>query len=287
MNRRRRPALKILVPFFCTLIFIGMLSAQKPFRQYPSVEYGDSTPLPPDWQRPGEWAFARLMYPPGPNDGYRGRFDGDWHLGLSLWTQDGPPADRSLAAATRRLTRIDARSVEQDVDLEDGDEVYNWPWLYAVQVGEWGLTQHQAAILRDYLLRGGFFMADDFHGAYEWNMFLQRIRMVFPDRPIVEIQDNDPIFHTVYDLDDRYQIPGAAHLREGYKIPDYSQGPDDGKGAHWRAIYDDKGRIMVAISFNSDIGDAWEWSDRAEYPEKFSDLAFRIGINYIVYAMTH
>jgi hypothetical protein len=102
---------------------------------------------------------------------------------------------------------------------------------------------------------------------------------VFPDRPIVEIENSDPVFHTVYDLDDRFQIPGAAHLRLGYK--------NDGKGAHWRAIYDDKGRIMVAISFNSDIGDAWEWADEARYPEQFSELAIRIGVNYIVYAMTH
>ena len=185
-------------------------SRSGPSGNIPSVEYGDSTPLPPDWQRPGEWAFARLMYPPGPNDGYRGRFDGDWRLGMSLWTQDAPPADRSFAAAVRRLTRIDARSVEQDVNLDDGDEVYNWPWLYAVQVGEWGITQHQADVLRDYLLRGGFFMADDFHGAYEWQMFVQRIRMVFPDRPIVEIPDNDPIFHT--------------HLRSRRPLPDSRRG---------------------------------------------------------------
>jgi hypothetical protein len=266
--------------------FAAYCWAQEPFKAYPSVEYGYQ-PLPPDWQHQGEWTFARLMFPPGPNDGYRGRFDGDWRLGLSLWTQDFPPADRSLAAAVRRITRIDARSVEQCVNLDDGDEVYNWPWLYAVQVGEWGLTQNQAKVLRDYLLRGGFFMADDFHGAYEWQMFEQRIRMAFPDRPIVEIPNDDQIFHTVFDLSDRYQIPGEAHTRLGYKEPDYPQGPDDGKGAHWRGIYDDKGRIMVAISYNSDIGDAWEWSNRPSYPVKYSDLAFRIGINYIVYAMTH
>jgi len=278
---------KIVLPFFCGLVLVGVLCAQRAFKQYPTVEYGESIPLPPDWRQPGEWAFARLMYPPGPNDGYRGRFDGDWRLGMSLWTQDAPAADRAFAAALRRLTRIDARSVEEDVNLDDGDEVYNWPWLYAVQVGEWGITQHQADVLRDYLLRGGFFMADDFHGAYEWQMFLQRIRMVFPDRPITEIPNNDPIFHTIYDLDDRYQIPGAEHLRLGYKRPDYPQGPDDGKGAHWFAIRDDKGRIMVAISFNSDIGDSWEWSNRPVYPERYSDLGFRIGINYVVYAMTH
>ncbi len=284
-SHRRLP--KILLPFFCGLVLVGVLCAQRAFKQYPTVEYGESIPVPPDWQRPGEWAFARLMYPPGPNDGYLGRFDGDWRLGMSLWTQDAPAADRAFAAAVRRLTRIDARSVEEDVNLDDGDEVYNWPWLYAVQVGEWGITQQQADVLRDYLLRGGFFMADDFHGAYEWQMFVQRIRMVFPDRPITEIPSNDPIFHTLYDLDDRYQIPGSAHLRLGYKRPDYPQGPDDGKGAHWFAIRDDKGRIMVAISFNSDIGDSWEWSNRPVYPDRFSDLGFRIGINYVVYAMTH
>jgi len=88
----------------------------------------------------------------------------------------------------------------------------------------------------------------------------------FPERPIVDIPDDDPIFHTVYDVTDRYQVPGQAHLRVGYKYA-------DGKGAHWRGIYDDQGRVMVAISFNSDLGDAWEWADDPWYPAKFSDLA--------------
>src|SRR5271165_5565273 len=127
----------------CGLISIGALYAfQRPFRQYPGVEYFQFE-LTPDWQQPGEWAFARLMYPPGPNDGYRGRFDGDWREGMSLWTQDYPRADRAFAAALRRLTRVESRSVEESVSLEDPGEVYNWPWLYAVQVGEWGLTPEQ------------------------------------------------------------------------------------------------------------------------------------------------
>ena len=97
---------------------LGAMYAQRPFREYPSVEYGSgSIPLPVDWQRKGEWAFARLMYPPGPLDGYRGRFDGDWRQGLTLWTQDYPRADRALSQAVRRLTRVDARSVEEPVNL--------------------------------------------------------------------------------------------------------------------------------------------------------------------------
>jgi len=267
----------------CTLAFAGILftvlHAQRPFREYPSVEGYESDPLPPDYQRPAEWTFARLMYPPGPLDGYYPRFQGPWQEGLSLWTQDYPRADRTLSAAIRRFTRIDARSVEQPVSLDDGDEIYNWPWLYAVQVGEWGLTERQARKLRDYLLRGGFFMADDFHGSEEQAYFEKTMKMVFPERPIVDIPDDDPIFHTVFDLDDRFQIPGAEHLGTGYK--------KDGRVARWRGIYDDKGRIMVAICLNSDVGDSWEWFDNPRYPQKFSLLGIRIGVNYVVYAMTH
>ena len=165
----------LVMRFSCGLLFLGMLYAvQRPFKQYPGIEYEEFN-LPQDWQRPAEWAFARLMYPPGPNDGYRGR-GGDWHFGMSLWTQDYPRADRHFSEAVRRLTRLDVRSVEQSVNLDDGDDVYNWPWLYAVQVGEWGLTEAQAKVMRDYLLRGGFFMADDFHGTYEWEMFERRTK---------------------------------------------------------------------------------------------------------------
>lgn len=272
-----------LWPLGCGLTLISALYAfQRPFHQYPGVEYFDFE-TPPDADAKTEFAFARLMYPPGSNDGYAGRsYIRDWREGPSLWTQDYPRADRHFSRALARLTRIDVRSAEQPVNLDDGDEAYNWPWLYAVQVGEWGLTAQQAKKMRDYLLRGGFFMADDFHGKFEWEMFEQRIRMVFPERQIVDIPSNDPIFHSVYDIADKYQIPGAAHLRAGCK-----NCYDGGVGAHWKGIYDDKGRVMVAISYNSDIGDAWEWADDPVHPEKFSDLAIRLGVNYIVYAMSH
>jgi len=268
----------------CTFVLIGTAYAldktlPRPFQEYPGIEYRlGSIPLPPDYQEKTEWTFARLMYPGGWNDGYAGR-EADWHEGRSLWTQDFPRADRHFSLAVRRLTRIHVRSVEQIVNLDDGNEVYNWPWLYAVQVGEWGITDAQARELRDYLLRGGFFMADDFHGTVEWQVFQESMKRVFPDRQIVEIPNSDAIFHTVYDLDDRYQIVGAEHLSEGHKL--------DGYVARWRGIYDDKGRVMIAASFNSDIGDSWEWADEPEYPEKYSALGIRIGVNYIVYAMTH
>ena len=277
-------ARKAILPVAGMLLTLGLLQAfQKPFRQYAGVEYSlGSIPLPADYNAPSDFVFARLMYPNGgPMDGYYPRFQGDWREGLSLWTQDYPRADRHFLEAVRRLSRIQARSVEQPVNLDEHEE-YDLPFLYAVQVGEWALTEAEGKEMREYLLRGGFFMADDFHGNAEYAEFVKRIHYVFPDRPIVEIPDDDPILNVVYELKDRVQIPGQAHLREGCKNCN-----DGGRGAHWQAIYDDKGRIMVAISYNEDIGDAWEFADDPRYPEKAASVAMRIGVNDIVYAMTH
>jgi hypothetical protein len=264
------------------IALLGVLHAQRPFREYPGTEYSvGEIPLPSDWNQPAEFTFARMMFPGGgPRiDGYYPRYQGDYRLGLSLWTQDYPRADRHFAAAVRRLTRIDTRSVEQVIHVEEGDDVYNWPWLYAVQVGEWGLTPDEGKVLRDYLLRGGFFMADDLHGTFERQVFEESMKLVFPERPIIELDSSDAIFHTAFDLDDRYQIPGQAHLNPGYK--------NNGVGGHWQAILDDKGRVLVAITANSDVGDSWEYADDPYYPERFSALGIRLGVNYILYSMTH
>jgi len=247
--------------------------AQQPgvFREYPGYEY-ENFPVPDDYKTPGEWTFARFMYRAIPSYyGERGR----------NWTIDYPRSDRHLSAAVRRLSRVQSRSVEEPVAAEDGDDMYNWPWLYAVEVGHWDLTDLQAAKLRDYLERGGFFMCDDFHGTIEWDTFVASMKKVLPDRSIVEIPDNDPIFHTVFDLDERYQVPGAQFIYS------HSTHEKDGFQARWRGIYDDKGRLMVAICHNMDLGDSWEHADNPEYPEQYSALGFRIGVNYIVYAMTH
>jgi Domain of unknown function (DUF4159) len=285
---------RVLCLAVCGLLLMTALYAfQKPFRQYPSMEGYDVIELPADYQESSEWVFARLMYPEHPEGlfgpfgrrrfGFGGGGMMDWHEGYTSWTQDYPRADRHFSQAVRRLTRIQVRSVEQPIMMEDGDDAFNWPWIYAVQVGEWGFTEQEAKAMREYLLRGGFFMADDFHGLDEWYEFESRMKKAFPEYPIRDIEENDPIFHAVYDLNDRYQIPGQAHLRAGYKS---NNGPTS-LGAKWRGIFDEKGRVMVAITYNSDVGDAWEYADDPYYPERFSDLAIRVGVNYIVYAMTH
>ncbi len=257
------------------LCLVGIaLAGPRPFRQYPGIEY-DEFEMPPDHVDSGEWTFARLMYPS--YDGGGGR----WEYGRTAWTIDYPKADRHVAQMVRRLTALDARSVEQPVNLDDDDDVFYWPWLYAVEVGQWELTDDQAAKLREYLLRGGFLMVDDFHGTYQWEVFIESMQRVFPDRPIVDIPDSDQIFHTFWDLVDRQQIPGAQFLYSGRT---YEQ---DGYIPRWRGIYDDKGRIMVAICHNMDLGDSVEHSDNPAYPENYSAQGMRTFINYILYAMTH
>src|SRR6266849_10969311 len=199
-------------------LLTALFAFQRPWRLYPSMEPYDNIPLPPDWQEKTEWVFARLMYPQHPFSRF-GRYrygrSIDWREGGTSWSQDYPRADRHFAQALRRLTRIHVRSVEQPVNLDDDDDVFNWPWLAAGEMGDWKLTEAQADKLRDYLLRGGFLMLDDFWGTEEWNRFVESMNLVFPDRPIVEIENSDAIFHAVYDLDDRYQVPGEWALRRG------------------------------------------------------------------------
>ncbi len=258
----------------------GALRAQRPFRQYPAAEY-ENFPLPPDWNQKTEWTRARLRYP--------SVYGQRWGLDLN-WTIDYPRSDRHLLQGIRRLTRIDTRSVEQVVDLDGSGDVYNWPTMYAVEVGHWALPDDQAAQLREYLLRGGFLMVDDFHGdepyhnvSSEWQVFLAGMRKVFPDRPIRDLEDSDPIFHTVYDLSERFQVPGWQWVHTGRT----NEAGETGKTPHWRAIFDDKGRVMVAICHNMDLGDAWEWSDDPRYPEKWATLAYEIAVNYFRYDLTH
>ncbi|MBV8846892.1 MAG: DUF4159 domain-containing protein [Bryobacterales bacterium] len=252
----------------------GALQAQKPFREYRAAEYEDF-PLPPDYEQKTEWTRARLKYP------------GLWNLhgigegGPLNWTIDYPRSDRHLLQGIRRLTRIDTRSVEQVVEADGDDDIYNWPTLYAVEVGHWNLTDDQAAQIREFLLRGGFLMVDDFHGTIEWDVFVRGMNKIFPDRKIVDLDNKDPIFHVIYDLDDKFQVPGwqwsISHLTYEY----------DGFEPKWRGIYDDHGRVMVAICHNMDLGDAWEWSDDPRYPEKWAGLAYRIAVNYVMYDLTH
>ena len=227
-----------------------------------------------------EFYWSRLAYSANMESVESSSFGHRGYWGRSTWSRDYPKADRQFLIAMHRLTRIDGRPTEQVVTL-DSDEIFNYPWIYAVQVQTWSFTDAEAKRLREYLLKGGFLMVDDFHGTDDWERFMAGMRQVLPDRPVEDLADGDEIFHVLYDLSDRMQIPGEQYVNTGRTYE------KDGYVPKWRAIRDEKGRIMVVICHNMHLGDAWEWADMAEYPENFSSMAFRVGINYIVYGMTH
>jgi hypothetical protein len=226
---------------------------------------------------PSEFYWSRLQYnssyASGSSYGFRGMHGAGW-------SRDYPKADNDCLIALRRLTHVNSPSPLNVVDL-DSDHIFDYPWIYAVQVNTWTFTEEEAKRLHDYLLKGGFLMVDDFHGTDDWEHFMAGMRMVLPDRPVEDLPDADEIYHCLYDIDEKFQIPSEVYVNTGRTYE------KDGYVPKWRAIRNDHGRIMVAICANMHLGDAWEWADSPQYPEKFSGLAFRIVLNYIMYAMTH
>jgi hypothetical protein len=255
-------------------------AAQEKWREYPSIERGwYGRDAHPD-EAPGEFVVGRLMFPQTRRGYMLGAGPGDWRAGGTAWTVDYPEGDRTFARLLERLTTIDVRLIEQPVNLDDEIDAYYWPFLISGLVGAWELTDEQALKLREYLLRGGFLLCDSFYGTVEWEGFVASLQRVFPDRPIVELPDTHPIFHAVYDLTDRPQIPTWQHLpRGGYR--------NDGAVAHWRAILDDDERVMVMITFNNDVADGWQRADEYDYPQEAANLAISLGVNFAVYALSH
>jgi hypothetical protein len=150
--------------------------------------------------------------------------------------------------------------------------------------GDWNPTDLEVKALREYFDRGGFMIVDDFHGNYEWAVFEDSISRVFPDRPIVDIPDNDPFMSLFFILDRRSPAPGRRHLY--FDANGTASAQMEGTPT-WRGIYDDEGRLAVVALWNMDMGDAWEHADDPDYPAPMTLDAYRLGINLVLYSMTH
>jgi hypothetical protein len=221
-----------------------------------------------------EFEFTRLVYAEHPD------YSRGWGWGGRRWTTDAPEAEIHLLQGIKRLTRVNAASEGTALPLND-DAIFDHPFLYAVEVGGWLLSDEEVARLREYLDRGGFLMVDDFHGSREWEGFMYSMRRVYPDRPVVELPVTDEVFHVLYDLVERPQIPNVYNAATGRTWE------QDGYVPHWRGIYDANGRLAVVINFNMDLGDAWEHADNPMYPQPLTALAYRYAIDYLLYSMSH
>ena len=224
---------------------------------------------PPGAGRRAEFELGRLRYH-SPMDGGRRYY---------RWGIDVNKGDRTFISLLTRLTRMDVKPIETVLEISS-DEMFEHPWMMAGSVGDWRIAPADAARMRQYLERGGFLLVDDFHNEREWATFMEGIHRMDPNATVDELEDSDPVFHVVFDQKDRVRVPGqnvvhGDQIERGGVVP------------HWRAIRDAKGRIIVAICFNMDVGDGWEFADDPEYPEKYASEAIRLGVNYVTYAMTH
>ena len=262
-----------------TAFLAGVSFAQRTARELPSHSTGT-----PEWTndvafQKDVFTFVRLKYT------VDGRY-GPGHT-RQRWLIDAPDSDLNFSFRLQQMTSLKVNPDGLFLDITDKD-LFNYPFVYIVEPGRLTFTDDEIPILRRYLLNGGFLMADDFWGEREWHNFYQEVKKVFPDREPVDLPLEHPIFHCVYNLEAKPQVPGLPHAMRNQGT-DITWEREDAKEVHYRALFDDKGRMMALLCHNTDLGDGWEREGENEYYfREFSEKkAYPVGINIIFYVMTH
>lgn len=240
----------------------------------------------PDWEVDTEvprdlFTFVRVEYT---HIGRRGRWGGN-----GGWETDWPDADLNFSFRLHEMTSMRVEPDSQDKVIRITDpKLFDYPFIYIVEPGSLYLDDDEVAILRRYLLGGGFLMLDDFWGEAEWENAAEQLRKVFPEREPQELPLEHPVFHGIFDLKEKPQLP-SIHVAWRYRGAGITWERQDAREPHYRAIFDDKGRMMVIFCHNTDNGDGWEREGEDPwYFETFSEpKAYPVGINIIFYAMTH
>lgn len=203
------------------------------------------------------------------------------------WATDYPESDYNFSYRLQELTSLEVSPDPVVVDLTD-EELFHYPFLYMIEVGDLAFDDAEVTALRSYLLRGGFLMVDDFWGEDEYENFAFELGRVFPDRKLQEIPYEHPIFEKgVFKLDKRPQIPSIRSALRG-RHEGITWEREDAREVHYQALYDDNGRMMCIVCHNTDLGDGWEREGENHwYFKEFSEkYAYPLGINIVFYALT-
>lgn len=219
------------------------------------------------------FTFARVKY---------SSYGGGW--GGGRWATDYPDSDLNFSYRLKELTALEVDPYGKIIELTD-EALCDYPFLYMIEPGSMVLEEDEVLGLRRYLLNGGFLMVDDFWGEAEWANFYREIKRVFPDREPRELDLDHTIFHIVYDLKMKPQVP-SIHAWQATGLT-YERW--DATEVHYRGIFDDKERLMAIICHNTDLGDGWEREgEDPRYFKEFSEKwSYPLGINIVTYAMTH
>jgi uncharacterized protein DUF4159 len=226
----------------------------------------------------GEFTFVRTIYD-SPSRGYGRRGYG---YGGGTWTTDYPEADNNFIVGLREWAGTNLKIAPRPEALEIlDDRIFDYPILYAVEPGFMDLSTEQAARLREYVMRGGFVFFDDFWGEYEWQNVQEQFHKIVPEYEIKDLPLTHPIFHSYLDVEEVVQVPNVYNAQRGVTSE------KGGIVPHYMGIENKNGRLIAFISRNCDMGDAWEWINDPVYPVKYGLPAYKVGINVVIYAMSH
>ncbi len=280
-----------IAPLFALLV-TGVVFGQRFRGPSPRAGLPEDRAGVPNWTidkafKSDVFTFVRVEYDSS-GGGRRGR--GGWGGGWQRWATDWPDSDLNFSFRLQQLTSLKVNPEPITLRLTD-PRLGDYPFIYLIEPGALSFSNEEAQALRRYLLSGGFLMVDDFWGDFEWENFRDQLKRVFPDREPIELGLDHEVFHCVYRLKEKPQVPsiGAAWQGRDQGITwEWGHGGNT-REVHYKGLLDDKGRMMAIICHNTDLGDGWEREGEDPwYFKEFSEKkAYPMGINIITYAMTH
>jgi hypothetical protein len=243
-----------------TSVALGQYIAS-PYRPLPNIPYD------------GRFTFVRVRYDPAPGGYWPGR--------RPSWIHGYPLAERNLMKIMNEVSYLGAHDEDINTVTLDDPELFRHPIAYIIEVGWWTVTDREAAGLRAYLLKGGFLFVDDFKmegwrglNGGGWEPFVAAMRKVLPGVQFFDLSSNDPVFHSFFEIKD------LTHFPQAYV----------GGDPIFRGIYEDndpRKRLMAIINYNTDVSQFWEWSGRGFRPFDQTNEAYKLGVNYLIYGLTH
>ena len=263
---------EVRLSLIVVLVALTALAQRRGFRNF--GELSDLSGVRPNAAYDGRFTFVRVKYTTAPG--------GYWYRGLPAWAHGYPVAEQNLMRIMKEVSDLDAHVDEINVLTLDDPELFKYPVAYIIEVGWWTLTDTEAAALRTYIQKGGFVIVDDFKmpgwrglAGGGWEPFEANMKRVFPAAGFVAMRPSDPVFHSFFEVKDPLGIepPYARRFRP-----------------QWYGIFEDNDpnkRLMVAITYNNDISEYWEWSNDPFMPIEETNEAYKYGVNYVMYALTH
>jgi len=215
----------------------------------------------------GQFTFVRLRWKSDFGFSRRGGFS-------SAWNHDYPRAEQHLSQILRELTALDIHTDASRILTLDDPDLFRYPIAFMWEPGFWNLTDVEAESFRAYLSKGGFAIFEDFDGAQQWANFEAQMRRVLPDGRFVRLDNAHRIYDAFFQIKDIHAI---VHPMSGIRPSYYG-------------IYEDNDpskRLMVIANYDNDVPDYWEWSGEGLFPFDASNEAYKLGVNYVLYGLTH